>query len=66
MDSLQVQELSFEKAREFQPDEVLLKKMRESAFQEGIKLEGTSDVLGVELRDRLLQLNSLTRSSLDK
>lgn len=34
MDSLQIQEESFKKAKSFEPDETLLKNMRNSAFQE--------------------------------
>ncbi len=65
MDSLKIQEESFGKAQSFEPDENLLQKMRDSAFQEGINLEGVREVLGVELRDCLLRLHNLSQDSLD-
>ena len=65
MHPLEVQELPFKIAREFEPEESLLKKMRDSAFQEGINLEGVRNVLAVELRDCLLNRNNLTKSSFD-
>lgn len=55
----EIQTISFDYAKQFEPDDVLLTKMQESAFEAGIDLEGVRNVLGVELRDRLLQLNNL-------
>lgn len=66
MDSLKIQEESFNKAKNFEPNETLLQNMRDSAFQEGIDLEGVKDVLGVELRDQLLAIHGKTKESLDK
>lgn len=66
MDSLEIQTLSFDHAENHEPNDLLLSKMQESAFESGIDLLGVRKVLGVELRDRLLQLNNLTHSSLDK
>ena len=63
MTPYQVQELSFEHAKAFEPDDALLVKMQQSSFETGIDLEGVRRVLGVELRDRLLELNGLTESS---
>ncbi len=60
MTPYQVQELSFDHAKAFEPDDALLVKMQQSSFETGIDLEGVRRVLGVELRDRLLQLNDLT------
>lgn len=65
MTPFQVQEFSFDHANAFEPDNALLVKMQQSSFETGIDLEGVRRVLGVELRDRLLQLNGLTESSLD-
>ena len=65
MTPFQVQEFSFDYANAFEPDDALLVKMQQSSFETGIDLEGVRRVLGVELRDRLLQLNGLTESSLD-
>ncbi len=56
MDSFQVQEMSFQHSKEFEPDESMLKKMRESAFQEGLNLDGVRSVLGVVLRDELFRI----------
>ncbi len=66
LDSLEIQNMSFEKAQEFTPDEDMHKKMRDSAFQEGIDLDGIRKVLGVELRDRLLALHGKGKDSLDQ
>ena len=66
MDSLEIQEESFKKAKNFQPNESLLQKMRDSAFQEGINLDGVRDVLGVGLRDHLLVIHGKTKNSLDR
>ena len=60
MDPFQVQTLSFDHAKSFEPDDELLAKMRQSAYEAGIDLEGVERVLGVELRDNLLQLNNLS------
>ena len=60
MTPYQVQELSFDHAKAFEPDDALLVEMQQSSFETGIDLEGVRRVLGVELRDRLLQLNDLT------
>ena len=65
-DSLKIQEESFKKAKNFKPNETLLKNMRDSAFQEGIDLDGIRDVLGVELRDQLLAIHGKTKESLAK
>ena len=65
MHPLEVQELPFKIAREFEPEESLLQKMRDSAFREGINLEGVRNVLAVELKDCLLNRNNLTTSSFD-
>lgn len=59
MDSFQIQDHSFEYVKNLNLDESLLKKMRNSAFQEGINLDGVKDVMGIELRDCLLQLNQI-------
>ena len=47
------------------PMKALLKKMRSSAFKEGLNLDGIRDVLGVVLRDRLLDKNGIDIESLD-
>ena len=54
-----VQMLSFEYAYSFEPDEELLHKMQEAAFESGIDFRGVQDILGVELRDCLLRLGYL-------
>lgn len=59
MNPFEIQTISFDYARQFEPDGALLTKMQESAIEGGIDLEGVRNVLGVELRDRLLQLNNL-------
>ena len=66
MDAFEIQDFSFKHAKEFDPDEALLGKMRETAFESGIDLSGVRNVLGVVLRDELLQMNNLQHSSLDK
>ena len=66
MDSFEIQDLSFNYAKELDPDGALLEKMREAAFESGIDLSGVKNVLGVVLRDELLKLNNLQHSSLDK
>ena len=65
-DLLKIQEESFEKAQSFEPDKSLLQNMRDSAFREGINLNGVRAVLGVELRDCLLALHGKTRDALEK
>ena len=65
MTPYRVQELSFDHASSFEPDNALLDRMQQSSFETGIDLEGVRRVLGVELRDRLLQLNGKLESSSD-
>ena len=65
LDAFKIQEKSFEKAKNFKPDESLPKKMQSSAFKEGLKLYGIRDVLGVELRDCLLARHEIKIESLD-
>ncbi len=65
-DPFEIQQKSFDEAKNFEPDEILLKKMRNSAFQEGIDIDDVKDVLGVELRDRLLSLHGIAKDSLDQ
>ena len=60
MNPFQVQTLSFDYAESFEPDDKLLAKMQQSAYEAGINLDGVERVLGVELRDHLLQLNNLS------
>ena len=55
----EVQMLSFEYANSFEPDEELLRKMQEAAFESGIDFRGVQDILGVELRDCLLRMSNL-------
>ena len=66
MDSFEIQDFSFKHAKAFDPDEALLENMREAPFESGIELSGVRNVLGVVLRDELLQMNNLQRSLLDK
>ena len=66
MDSFEIQDFSFNYAKALDPDEALLEKMREAAFESGIDLSGVKNVLGVVLRDEFLKLNNLQHSSLDK
>ncbi len=66
MDAFNIQEVSFNKAKNFKPNEQLLHNMREVAFQEGINLDGVRDVLGVELRDRLLVIHGKIKDALDR
>ncbi len=65
MNAFEIQTLSFDHAKSFEPDASLLSKMQESAFESGINLEGVKEVLGVELRDCLLQMNDFNRSSIN-
>ncbi len=65
-DALGIQEAAFEHAQNFEPPEELLGKMRNSAFERGVDLDGVRDVLGVELRDVLLDRRSIHLSSLDE
>ena len=65
-DLLKIQEESFEKAQSFESDEILLQNMRDSAFREGINLDGVREVLGVELRDCLLALHGKTKDAFEK
>jgi len=65
MDSLQIQEESFKRAKSFEPSESLEQKMRDSAFQEGINLDRVRDVLGVVLSGRLLKLHGKNPDSID-
>ena len=65
MTPYRVQELSFDHANSFEPGNALLEKMQQSSFETGIDLEGVRRVLGVELRDRLLQLNGKLEPSSD-
>ena len=60
MNPFEVQTLSFEHAKSFEPGDELLAKMQQSAYESGLDLEGVERVLGVELRDHLLQLNNLS------
>jgi hypothetical protein len=53
-DPLEIQELAFNYAKEFKAPEELTKKMRLSAFEHGVDLGKIRDVLGVELRNVLL------------
>lgn len=57
MNPFEIQTISFDHAKKFEPDDALLTKMQLSAFESGIDLDGVRSVLGVELRDCLLQLN---------
>ncbi len=59
MNPFEIQTISFDHAKKFEPDDALLTKMQLSAFESGIDLDGVRSVLGVELRDCLLQLNKL-------
>ncbi|MCY4264374.1 MAG: hypothetical protein OXE78_05925 [Gammaproteobacteria bacterium] len=54
-DALGIQETAFTHAQDFDPPKELLGKMRDSAFERGVDLSGVRDVLGVELRDVLLE-----------
>ena len=65
-DALGVQETAFGHAQNFTPPEGLLGKMRDSAFERGVDLDGVRDVLGVELRDVLLERRGIHLSSLDE
>ena len=66
MDSFEIQNLSFEHAKNYEPTDELLKNMREAAFDSGINLDGVKEVLGVELRDCLLAKYGKAHESLDK
>ena len=66
MTPFQIQTIAFDHVKSFEPDEALLLKMQESAYESGIDLKGVKNVLGVELRDCLLRMNQMRRSSLDK
>ena len=63
-DALGVQETAFQYARDFDPPSELLGKMRASAFEGGVDLSSVRDVLGVELRDVLLERRAVHISSL--
>ena len=65
MNSFEIQEESFKMAKNYQPTGQILKKMQNTAFQEGVKLEGIKEVLGVVLRDRLLAIHDKNKESLD-
>ena len=65
LDVFQIQELSFETALNFEPEEELSKKMRDSAFKEGINLNDVRKVFAVVLRDELLELHEFKLSELD-
>ena len=64
-DALGIQEIAFQHDRDFDPEAELLEKMRVSAFEGGVGLDGVRDVLGVELRDVLLKQHGIHSSSLD-
>ena len=65
-DALGIQETAFDHAQNFEPPDELLGKMRDSAFERGVDLDGVRDVLGVELRDVLLDRRGIHLSSLDE
>jgi|GEM_PF-1302602 len=65
MNSFEIQEESFKMAKNYQPTGQILKKIQNTAFQEGVKLEGIKEVLGVVLRDRLLAIHDKNKESLD-
>ncbi len=62
-DEFEIQTIAFEHALNFEPSEELLARMRASAFDNGPKLEGVRQVLGVVLRDRILSERGLPPSS---
>ena len=66
MNAFEIQTASFDYANSFAPDEDLLQKMQESAFDSGIDLDGIRDVFGVELRDCLLNMHNVKHSSLNE
>jgi len=53
-DQFEIQTIAFEHALSFAPSEELLARMRASAFDNGLELDGVRRVLGVVLRDRIL------------
>lgn len=65
-DALGIQETAFSHAQNFDPPDELKGKMRDSAFERGVDLDGVRDVLGVELRDVLLDHHGIHLSSLDE
>ena len=64
-DALGIQEIAFQHAQEFEPSGALLEKMRTSAYEGGVDIRGVRDVLGVELRDVLLDKRGFHESELD-
>ena len=65
-DAFEIQEISFDHAQDFDPEETLLKNMRSIAYDSGVKLDKIREVFGVELRDQLLKLHGVESSQLDK
>ena len=62
-DQFEIQAIAFEHAFNFDPSQELLARMRASAFDKGLELEGVGRVLGVVLRDRILSEHGLLPSS---
>lgn len=64
-DQFGIQSMAFGYAKEFEPSEELLARMRTCAFQHGLELEGVRRVLGVVLRDCIFKKRGLLPPSLD-
>ncbi len=64
-DPFGIQTIAFDYANQFAPSDGLLAKMRNSAFDNGLDLEGVRRVLGVVLRDLLLRERGLLPSPRD-
>lgn len=64
-DQFEIQTIAFKHALDFVPSEKLLARMRASAFDNGLELEGVRRVLGVVLRDRILSERGLLPPSLN-
>ena len=62
----EIQNAAFKYADEFDPSPDLLRKMSACAFENGTELESVRKVMGVELRDALLDHHGFKQSSLDE
>ena len=59
MPAYDIQVLAFEYVEEFTPDEAMEDRIKQCAFENGLKRKQVLDVFAIELRDRLLRLRQL-------
>ena len=54
-----IQELAFKYVEDFTPDGAMESRIKQCAYENGLKRKQVLDVLAIELRDRLLRLRQM-------